>query len=94
MKEEEPRKKPQRAGPAPVLGAILLILVCLTAYCQTAHRTWTTRHDSYRLLPVQEWGIAIGPDAGYWDGINMATHRGVGGRIEDYGIIERMTNTQ
>ena len=80
---------PKRNG-AVAAYVVVVLLAALIIARQLVHPAWETRHDSYQLLPVQEWGFGVG----YWDGVNPTTRQGVSGRIYGCGFIERSTNTQ
>ena len=73
-------------------AVVIIMLLTLAAVGQFVRPSVTIGHDEWSLLPVREWGIMVGNNAGFWDGVKSRTHQGVGGRIYVYGCLERMTN--
>jgi len=82
--------KQRRINPVPAIVTVALLLVGLATYCQTSHAKWARGHDRYRVLPILQWRVGYG----FWDGINIKTHRSTSGRLYYYGVVERRTNAQ
>lgn len=85
---DDTKEKTPRAGNLIAFVVVFLSLIGgLAVVCQSGEHTWTHGHDQYRLLPIKEWNFR----SGYWDGID-GHGQGTGGRIYQYGFIERVTN--
>jgi len=87
-------QRPQRRRFQPVFVVLASVFVALVVVSEFFHPIKNIGHDDWRLLPIQEWGLAVGSNAGFWDGIDLKTHHDTGGRIYTYGFLERSTNTQ
>ena len=87
-------ERPRRRNALPAVVAALSVLAALVVVCQLYRPARAVGHDTWELLPVRDWGLAVGSRAGFWDGMDNRTHQGIGGRIYVYVFIERTTNTQ
>ena len=86
------QKRPQRAYLLPALFAAILLIFAVVG--QVSHPTKTIGRDTWTIMPVREWGFAVGNQAGFWDGVDPKTHQHTSGRIYVYGCVWRSTRTQ
>ena len=85
-------RRSQRAYLLPVLLAAGIIAMAIVG--QVSHLAKAIGHDTWMIMPVRDWGFAVGNQAGFWDGTDPKTHQDVGGRIYIYGCVWRSTHTQ
>ena len=86
------QRRPQRAYLLPVLLAAGLLIIAVVG--QVSHPTTTIGRDTWTIMPVRDWGFAVGNQAGFWDGVDPKTHQPTAGRIYIYGCMWRSTHTQ
>ena len=86
------QRRPQHAYLLLVLLAVGLLI--LAAVGQVSHPSAAIGRDTWTIMPVRDWGFAVGDQAGFWDGVDRKTHQPTAGRIYIYGCVWRSTQTQ